>query len=109
MYELATLFLVSTVLSGMLLGPWADRLAKEARESNTVSDGLYASAARILNMSVNYSAMDYNFFSSIGNPVFQWTPFSFETAGKLVKNVLTTTLGDRTIYGGIINTFSATK
>ena len=109
MYELVTLFLVSTVLSGMLLGPWADRLAKEARESNTVSDGLYASAARILNMSVDNSAMDYNFFSSIGSPAFQWTPFSFETAGKLVKNVLTTTLGDRTVYGGIINTFSATK
>jgi hypothetical protein len=60
-------------------------------------------------MSVTNSAADFAWWSSIGNPVTQWTPFAFETVGRFISNAKNSFFGDKTFYGGLINTFSTTK
>lgn len=60
-------------------------------------------------MSLRNSAADFNFWNSIMNPAVQWTPFAFETGGRIFKNVWNTAFGDRTFWGGVTNTFAVTK
>ena len=108
-YDIIALGVIGGILAGMLLAPWEKELEKEAKEDATVSSALTATAAKLFTMSVANSAMDCNFVTSIGSPAFQWTPFSFESMGRLAKDTYSTIFGDRTFYGGVINAFSATK
>lgn len=107
--DIVAYFMIGGLVGGILLGSWAKELEKEAKESHTFSDGLKASAADILTMSVTNSAADFAWWSSIGNPVTQWTPFAFETVGRFISNAKNSFFGDKTFYGGLINTFSTTK
>ena len=59
--------------------------------------------------SIKNSAADFAFWDSIMNPAVQWTPFSLETGTRFFKNFWSTVFGDRTIWGGITNTFAVTK
>ena len=108
-YDLTVAFFIGSVVSGMLLGNWAKELTKRAKEEEDIISGLQASAVNILVMSLRNSAADFNFWNSIMNPAVQWTPFAFETGGRIFKNVWNTAFGDRTFWGGVTNTFAVTK
>lgn len=99
---------VGGVAAGWLAN-WEKELAKEAKSTGSISDGLKASMVNILAMSVHNSAADFAFFESIGTPAVQWTPFAFETGARLWKNVWNTAIGDKTFWGGVTNTFAVTK
>ena len=107
-YDLSMFATVGGVAAGWL-ADWEKELAKEAKSTGSISDGLKASMVNILAMSVHNSAADFAFFESIGTPAVQWTPFAFETGARLWKNIWNTAIGDKTFWGGVTNTFAVTK
>jgi len=109
MYDIIAFAVIGGLISGIMLNPWVKDLEKEAKEADTFSAALAATAARIAFLSIRNSAADLNFFDSIGGPAIQWTPFSVETGVRMFKNIYNTAIGDRTFYGGVINTFAAGK
>lgn len=108
MYDINMFIVVGGVAAGWL-ADWEQELAKEAKSTESISDGLKASMMNILAMSLHNSAADFAFWDSIGTPAIQWTPFAFETGTRLVKNTLNVAMGDRTFWGGVVNTLSVTK
>jgi len=68
-----------------------------------------ASAVHMLKLSIHNSASDFAFWSTIGGPTIQWSPFAFETVTRLSKKWWSVIVGDPTIYDGIVGSFSATK
>lgn len=109
MYDIIAFAVIGGLISGIMLNPWVKDLEKEAKEADTFSAALAATAARIAFLSIRNSASDLNFFDSIGGPAIQWTPFSVETGVRMFKNITNVAMGDRTFYGGVINTFAAGK
>ena len=107
-YDLTVAMLIGGIVAGQMT-KWEKDLEKEARRSKSFMDGLKASMVNILTMSVRNSASDFAFWDGIFNPALQWTPFSLETGTRLWKNVWNTAFGDRTFWGGVTNTFAATK
>jgi hypothetical protein len=108
-YDIIAFAVIGGLVSGIMLNGWVKDLEKEAKESGEFSAALAATAAKIVFLSVRNSASDLNFFDSIGGPAIQWTPFSVETGMRMFKNIWNTTTGDMTFYGGVVNTFAATK
>ena len=101
--------LVGAFLGGFIMQGFAKDLDKKARENNNFATGMFATMAKIATTSVSSAALDFDFISSIGSPLVSWTPFSFETVTNMGGNILNTAFGDKTMWGGIINAFSATK
>lgn len=108
-YDIVTYFTVGSLIGGLMLGNLTKELEKEARESNGQSGAMEAAAMNILQATVSQSASDFNWWNSIGSPGINWTPFSLDAGKRLFQNTLSVAFGDRTLYGGLINTFSATK
>jgi hypothetical protein len=108
-FDVLAFAVIGGLVSGIMLNPWVKDLEKEAKEANDFSTALAATAARIAFLSIRNSAADLNFFDSIGGPAIQWTPFSVETGIRMFGNVSKVAMGDRTFYGGVVNTFAATK
>ena len=109
MYDVLAFAVIGGLVSGIMLNGWVRDLEKEAKESGEFSAALAATAAKIAFLSVRNSASDLNFFDSIGGPAVQWTPFAVETGTRMTKNIWNVAMGDRTFYGGIVNTFAATR
>jgi len=72
------MFAVMGNIIAFLLGGLLDDQKKKAKESRNIRDGLLAAALNVMVMSSKSSFSDLNAMTSIGNPVFQWTPFTFE-------------------------------
>lgn len=107
-YDITLYFIIGGIAAGYM-ADWAKDLTKESKENESIAEGLRASMANILAMSVRNSAADFAFWESIGNPALQWTPFSFDTGKRIFSNVVNVAFGDRTVWGGFTNTFAATK
>ena len=95
-------------LSAALLGDWLDELKDDLKDSTDIVDGLKLSAANIMVKSIQSSVMDFNFFSSVGGPAAQWTPFSIEWTGRLI-DTWSEGLSDGDLWDALINTSNASR
>ena len=107
--DLTIYSLIGLLFAGFMLADWDKELQKEAKESQKLSDALKATALHVTRVSFGQSAEDFNWWSTIGNPAVNWSPFSFTqfvNVGKRTGNVI---LGDHDLYRGIVNSFATGK
>ena len=107
-YDLIMFAVIGSIL-GALLGDWLDNLKKENRKNRDFVTGLGVAAANVAVMSVKNSFLDFNFFSSIGSPFGQWTPFSIEWGARIFKNWWRVATGDEDFWDGVVNTSGGLK
>ena len=60
-------------------------------------------------LSSKSSFSDLNAMTSIGNPVFQWTPFTFEWGQQKLKTLYKVAIGDEDFQDGVVNSFGALR
>ena len=60
-------------------------------------------------MSAKNSFSDLNFFSSIGNPIYQWTPFVGTWGEQRLKTVWKVAIHDEDFWDGVVNTSGALR
>lgn len=107
--DLTLYMIIGLFIGGFLLGDWDKEMQKKAKEENNLMAAVQASAVHMLKLSIHNSASDFAFWSTIGGPTIQWSPFAFETVTRLSKKWWSVITGDPTIYDGIVGSFSATK
>lgn len=91
------------------MADWDKEMQKEAKESNDLLDTIKATAIHVSRVSLGQSADDFNWWSTIGNPAVNWSPFSFTqfvNVGKRLGNVI---MGDHDFYNGVVNSFAVGK
>lgn len=106
--DFVAVMLISVFLGGLL----ADKdkeLIKEAKESGAMSDAVYASLGNIISKSVVNAASDFNGWSTLIDPLQQWTPFAFTSMANFVHRAFNCFVGDNSAYENLTNTFSCTK
>lgn len=112
MQQLAYDFIMFAVIGsilGALLGDWLDKLKAENVKNRDFVNGLGVAAANVAVMSVKNSFLDFNFFSSIGDPFGQWTPFSIEWGSRIFKNWYNVAVGDEDFWDGVVKTSGGLK
>ena len=107
--DLTLFFLIGGLIGGFVMGDWDKELQKEARESDGLGDAMAATAVHIATMSMTQSASDFAWWSSIGGPALQWSPFSFEFGSRFIGRWWNVIMGDPTFYDGITGSFAAGK
>ena len=103
------MFAVMGNIIAFLLGGLLDDQKKKARESRNIKDGLLAAALNVSVMSAKNSFSDLNFFSSIGNPIYQWTPFVGTWGEQRLKTVWKVAIHDEDFWDGVVNTSGALR
>ena len=103
------MFAVMGNIIAFLLGGLLDDQKKKAKESRNIRDGLLAAALNVMVMSSKSSFSDLNAMTSIGNPVFQWTPFTFEWGQQKLKTLYKVAIGDEDFQDGVVNSFGALR
>ena len=88
---------------------WDKELRKEAKESGELSDALKASLVHLTRLSFGQSAEDFAWWSSIGNPAVNWSPFAITQGKNVVKRFWNSLMGDSSFYDGVTKSFAATK
>jgi len=106
--DLAILFFIGSILGGML-GDWDKEVQKDAKEVNTLEAASTATLLHIFNQSLHNSCLDFAWWSSIGDPLMQWSPFSFEYGTKFLGRWWNVIMGDKSFYDGITNSLSVGK
>ena len=107
-YDFIMFAVVGSIL-GALLDDWLKTLLNENRKNRDLSVGLGLAAANVAVMSVKNSFLDFNFFSSIGDPFGQWTPFSIEWGTRIFKNWYNVAMGDEDFWDGVVKTSGGLK
>lgn len=107
-YDFMMFAVIGSIL-GALMGDWLDELMKDNAKNKDLAKGLQLAAANIAVMSVKNSFLDFNFFSSIGDPFGQWTPFSIEWGSRVFKNWYNVAIGDEDFWDGVVKTSSGLK
>lgn len=102
-----TMWLIVGNLSAALLLSWYDDLEEDA--SDDFVDGIMLSAANIAVKSVSYSFLDFNFIESISSPIFQWSPFTFEYIGRVLKQWASVPFGEKDIWDAVVGSTNVTK
>lgn len=101
--------LIGLLFAGFFMADWDKEMQKEAKDSGNLSDALKATALHITKVSLGQSADDFNWWSTIGNPAVNWSPFSFTqfvNIGKRAGNII---VGDHDFYNGVVNSFATGK
>lgn len=92
-YDIIIFGLVGNLVAmGML--QWFGAL-KDDSDKDDIKDALKLTAANITMKSINNSFMDFNFVQSIGEPLFDWQPFSFSWMSRIAGNLYGGILGDK--------------
>lgn len=109
-WDIFVSLVVGHIIGGMLLLKWAEEEEKDSRKNpGDLDQAFIASGALILSRMVSAAGGDFAFWNSIGNPIISWTPFSLESTSRLISNWWSVFTGDKNTWGGIANTFTATK
>ena len=103
------MFMIGGVILAALLGDWLEKLEKDNKKNEDPLVGLGISAANIAVMCVKNSFFDFNVVQSIGSPIYQWTPFSFDWGVRTIKNITKVAMGDEDIVDGLIKMTSGTR
>lgn len=103
------MFVLGGVILGSLLSELLKDLLKDSKKNTDLSTGLALAVANIAIMSVKNSFLDFNFIESIGSPVGQWTPFSFEWGQRTLSNWWNVAVGDEDFWDGVIKTSGGLK
>jgi hypothetical protein len=90
-YDTTMFLMVGPLLTGVLQN-WDDELEKDADD---VDEAAIAAAAHVAMKIVSSSFGDFNFINSIGNPLFQWTPFSFAYFSRKFSDLSDVCMGDK--------------
>ena len=101
--------IIGLLVAGLFMGDLDKELQKEAKESGELSDAIKATAVHVARMSLGQSAEDFAWWSTIGNPALEWSPFSFTYGWNTAKRVYNSVLGDSDFIDGVTNSFAATK
>lgn len=112
MQQLAYDFMMFAVIGsilGALLGDWIDKLKDDNKKNRDFVTGLGIAAANVAVLSVKNSFLDFNFFSSIGDPFGQWTPFAVEWGGRTLENWYNVAVGDEDFWDGVVKTSGGLK
>lgn len=107
--DITAFIIIGQLLGTMLLGDWDKELQKTAKASGQLQDAMASTLLHITTLSTINSAQDFNWLSSIGSPITQWTPFAFESLTREGKNWWNVAMGDPTFIDGVKNSFAATK
>lgn len=97
------MFAVAAPIIAWLLRDLLDDQKKKAKESKNIKDGLLAASLNVVTMSAKNSFTDFNFFQSIGNPMYQWSPFTFEWGTNKLKTVWKVAMHDEDFWDGVVN------
>ena len=108
LYDIIVYLVVGTLFGGVMAAQ-GQKLTKKANETGSISDGMVASAVNLSAKMLGNSANDFAFWDSIGTPLGQITPFAFESIKNQAANWSNVAFGDKNFWGGVVNTFSATK
>ncbi len=107
-YDFFMFAVVGTII-GALLGDWLDELKEDNKKNKDFTTGLYIAAANIAVMSIKNSFIDFNFIESIGSPVGQWTPFSFEWGHRIIKTWWEVAMGEEDFWDGVVKSSGSLK
>lgn len=101
--------LIGLLFAGFFMADWDKDMQKKAKETNTLSDALKATAVHVTRVSLGQSADDFNWAATIGNPAVNWSPFSFTQFTNVGKRVGNLIIGDHDFYNGVVNSFATGK
>ncbi len=107
-YDL-TMWLIGGSIIGALLADWLKELKEDNIKNRDVVTGLGITAANIAVMAVKNSFMDFNAIESIGGPLGQWTPFSFEWGARMTNQGIKVLTGEEDLWDGIVKTSGGLK
>ena len=108
-FDIIWYLIIGWFIAGICMMDWDKELQKEAKESGELSDAFKASLAHLTRLSFGQSADDLAWWSSIGNPAVNWSPFSITQATNLCKRASSTLFGDTSFYDGITKSFAVGK
>ena len=98
-----TQFLIMGPIIAAMMGGWSDELGKEAKESDSILDGIWVTVAQIALKSVNYGFLDFNFIESIGAPIVDWKPISFSYMLRRITDLIDVMTGDKSFKSAALN------
>lgn len=101
--------LIGMLIAGWLMADWDKELKQQAKESRELNDALKSSLVHLTRLSFGQSADDFNWWSSIGNPAVEWSPFAITQAKNMSKRFYNTLFGDTSFYDGVTKSFAAGK
>ena len=98
--------LIGLLFAGFFMADWDKELQKDAKDSGKLSDVIKATAIHVSRISLGQSADDFNWWSTIGNPAVNWSPFSFTQFVNIGKRTSNLIMGDHDFYNGVIKSFA---
>lgn len=102
-------FMILSIILGSMLTDWNKDVAKNAEEDGSFGTAIAACGANVFTRSFINSAQDFNWYSSIFDPMVDTKPYAFAAYGKIFKRVANTFVGDESLYNNAVNTFAATQ
>ena len=96
-------------LIAAMMGDWTDALEKDAKKSASIEDGVMATAARIALKSVNYGFLDFNFFESIGGPLYNVQPVALNYFTSRISDLIDCIQGDKSLRNTLTKVSSVTN
>lgn len=100
---------VGGFIGAFIFGNWDKELQKKAKEEGDAQLATMSTFLHILTASITQSASDFAWWSSIGGPMVQWSPFMLEFFSRFFNRWFSVIFGDKTIFDGITNSFSVGK
>ena len=101
--------IIGLLIAGLLMGDWDKDMQKEAKDTGDFSDAIKATALHLTRISLGQSADDFCWWSTIGNPAVNWSPFSFTQFTNAAKRTWNVIMGDTRFYDGVVNSFATGK
>lgn len=104
--DMAFYFVIGMLIAGMLMADWDKELRKEAKDSGELSDALNSTLVHLTRLSFGQSADDFKWWTSIGNPAVNWSPFSFTQITNTSKRFWNGLFGDKDFYDSVTKSFA---
>lgn len=104
--------LLAIAIGGLLFGTILKRFLKEQKEDVDSDDTLGQLDLSCQNIGARIftqSFTDFNFIDSIGSPLINWSPMTFEYGIRLAKQIWNIAFGDAEVWNVAINSSTALK
>ncbi len=103
------MWLVVGHLVALLLGKWDDDEKKEFNKDKNMGNAVNYISSHFIYQTVTRSFQDFNFISSIGEPLIEWRPYSFGALKNIVEDGFDVFTGDKTLLNATSENIAAIR